>query len=89
MAASFGERKIFGKLPRVHCLDNLWVENFDKITLSRMVKGLEANYCLENSKWLPFLGGGKFFENCQEYITQITCGSKISTKLLYHTQFRR
>ena len=28
-------------------------------------------------------GKSKFFENCQEYIAQITCGSKISTKSLY------
>ena len=34
----------------------------------------------ENSKWPPFLGRGKFFENCQEYISQIPCGSKILTK---------
>ena len=25
----------------------------------------------ENSKWLPYVGRGKFFENCQEYIAQI------------------
>ena len=30
----------------------------------------------ENSKWPPFLGRGKFFENCQEYNAQIPCGSK-------------
>ena len=29
----------------MHYLDNLWIENFDEITLSRMVKGLEANFC--------------------------------------------
>ena len=29
----------------MHCLDNLWVENFDEITLSRMVKEIEANLC--------------------------------------------
>ena len=33
----FGERKIFWKLPIVHCLDTLWVENFNKTALSRMV----------------------------------------------------
>ena len=43
MAASFGERKIFLKLPRAHCFDTLWVKNFDKISLSRMVKEIEAN----------------------------------------------
>ena len=35
----------------------------------------------ENSKWPPFLGRGKFFENCQDYIAEIPCGLKISTKL--------
>ena len=43
MAAMFGERKIFWKLLRVHFLDTLWVENFDEIALSRMVKEIEAN----------------------------------------------
>ena len=33
------------KLPRVHFLDTLWVENFDEIALSRMVKEIEANFC--------------------------------------------
>ena len=37
---------------------------------------------IEKSKWQPFLGRGKFFENCQEYIAEIPCGSKISTKSL-------
>ena len=38
MAAIFGERKIFRKLPRVHCSVTLWVENFDEIALSGTVK---------------------------------------------------
>ena len=45
MAAIFGERKIFGKLPRVHFLGTLWVQNSDEITLSRTVKEIEANLC--------------------------------------------
>ena len=70
MAAIFGEGKIFGKLHRVHSLDTLWVENFDEIALSRMVKEIEANLQkFENSKWPPFLGRGNFFENCKDYIT--------------------
>ena len=73
MAAIFGEGKIFGKLQRLHSLDTLWVENFDEIALSRMVKEIEANLCFaifgKNSKWPPFLGRGKFFENCKEYIS--------------------
>ena len=43
MAAIFGEWKIFLKLQRIHWLDTLWVENFDEITLSCMVKEIEAN----------------------------------------------
>ena len=51
MTATFGEEK---KLPRVHFSDTLWVENFDKIALSRTVKEIEANLCFaifgKNSK---------------------------------------
>ena len=74
MAAIFGEGKIFYKLPRVQCSDTLWVENFDEIALSRTVKEIEANLCFafwqkfENSKWPPFLGRGKFLENCKDCI---------------------
>ena len=72
MAALFGEGKIFGKLQRVHSLDTLSVENFDEIALSHTVKEIEVNLCFaifgENSKWPPFLGRGKFFENCKDYI---------------------
>ena len=62
MAAIFGEGKIFGKLQRLHFLDTLSVENFDEIALSRTVKEIE------NSKWPPFLGRGKFLENCKDCI---------------------
>ena len=75
MAAIFGEGKIFLKLQRVHSLDTLCVENFHEIALSRTVKEIEANLCFaifgkkfENSKWPQFLGRGKYFENCKEYI---------------------
>ena len=57
------------------------------------VKEIDANLCFaifgKNSKWAPFLGRGKFFENCQEYNAQIPCGLKIWTKLLYLAQLRR
>ena len=73
-----------------------WVENFDEIALSCTVKEIEANFCFsifgKNSKiqngrhmWEE----GNFFENCQEYIPQILCGSKISTKSLYLARLRR
>ena len=42
MAAIFGERKFFWKLPIVHFLDTLWAENFDEIALSHTVKKIEA-----------------------------------------------
>ena len=93
MAAIFEEGKIFSKLARVHFLYTLWVENFDKITVSRTVKEIEAILCFaifgKNSKWPPLLGRGKFFENWQEYICKIPCGSKILTKSLYLARLRR
>ena len=45
MAAILGEGKFFFKLPRIQCLDTLWVENFDEIALSRTVKEIEGNLC--------------------------------------------
>ena len=72
MAAIFGEGKFFWKLQILHSLDTLWVENFDEIALSRTVKEIEANLCFaifgKNSKWPPFLGRGKYFENCKDCI---------------------
>ena len=62
MAAIFGEGKFFFKLPRVHCSDTLWVENFGKIALSRTVKEIEGRH---------FWGGEIFFLNCKEYNAQI------------------
>ena len=68
-AAIFGEGKIFWKLQRLHSLDTLWVENFDEIALSRMVKEIEANLCFaivgKNSKiqnGRHFWGGEKFLK---------------------------
>ena len=59
----------FLKLPRVHCPDTLWVENFDEIALSRMVKEIEANSCFaifgKNSKiqnGRHFWGGENFLK---------------------------
>ena len=73
-----------------------WVENFDESALSCTVKEIGANFCFsifgKNSKIQNghhFWEEGNFFENCQEYTAQITCGSKISTKSLYLAQLRR
>ena len=75
MAAILGEGKIFFKLPRLQCSHTLWVENFDKIALSRTVKEIEGNSCFaifgKNSKiqnGRHFWGGENFFENCADYI---------------------
>ena len=64
----------FLKIARIHFLHTLWVENFDEIALSHTVKEIEGNLCFaifgKNSKiqkWPPFLGRGKFFENCKDY----------------------
>ena len=72
------------------------VENFGEIPLSHMVKEIEEILCFaifwekfENSKWPPFLGRGKFFENCQEYIDEIPFCLIISTKSLYLAWLRR
>ena len=67
MAAIFGEGKIFGKLQRVHSLDTLWVENFDEIALSHMVKEIEAISVLpflakiRKFKMAAIFGEGKIF----------------------------
>ena len=45
MTPILGEEKIFGKLKRVVCLDTLWIENFDEITLSHTVKQMQAVLC--------------------------------------------
>ena len=72
MAAIFGEGIIFFKLPRVPCLDTLWIENFDEIVLSRTVKELEANLCFaifgKNSKiqnGRHFWGGENFLKTAK------------------------
>ena len=90
------EEEKFLKIAKSTFSDTLWVKNFDEIALSRTVKEIEANLCFsifwqkfENTEWPPFLGMGNFFENWQEYITQIPYGSKISPKSLYLARFRR
>ena len=91
-----GRGKFFENWKRIHSLDTLWVENFDEIALSRTVKEIEANLCFaifgNNSKiqnGRHFWGGEIFFENCKDYIPQIPCGSKISTKSLYLAWLKR
>ena len=68
MVAIFWEGKFFLKLPRVHCSVTLWVENFDEIALSRMVKEIKANLCFSifweknrKFKMAAIFGEGKIF----------------------------
>ena len=62
MAAIFGESKIFWKLPKVYCLDTLWIENFDEIALSRMIKEINLNK-IGKSRSLRYPVGQKFWQN--------------------------
>ena len=69
------EEETFLKIEKSTLLRYLWVENFDEIAQSRTVKEIEGNlyFChfwekFENSKWPSFLGRGKFFENCKDFI---------------------
>ena len=82
MAAIFGEGQIFKKLPRVQCSDTLWVENFDEIALSRMVKEIEANLCFtifgKNSKIQNdrHFWGGENFKNAKITFLRYPVGRK-------------
>ena len=81
MATIFGEGKFFFKWPRVQCSDNLWVENFDEITLSRTVKEIEANLCFgifgKNSKiqnGRHFWGGENFLNIAKSMMLRYPMG---------------
>ena len=80
MAAIFGEGKMFGKLHRVHSLDTLWVENFDEIALSRMVKEIEQICVLpflakiQNGR--PFWGGANFLKITKSTMLRYPVGRK-------------
>ena len=62
----------FLKIPRVHCSDTLWVQNFDEIALSGRVKEIEANLCfaiflakIRKFKMVVIFGEGKYFFKLQ------------------------
>ena len=50
-----------------------------------------SDFCekFDNTKWLPFMAGQNFFENCVSYSEDLLCGTKISSKSLYLAQFSR
>ena len=73
----------FLKLPTVHCLDTLWVENFDEIALSHTVKEIEANLCFaifgKNSKiqnGRHFWGGENFLKIAKSTFLRYPVGRK-------------
>ena len=83
MAAIFGEGKIFGKLQRLHCLNTLWVENFDEIALSVTVKEIEGNLCfaifgkkskIQNGR--HFWGGENFVKITKSTMLRYPVGRK-------------
>ena len=83
MAAICGEGKIFFKLPRVHSLDTLWVENFDEIAPSQMVKEIEGNSCFaifgKNSKiqnGRHFWGGENILKIAKSTLLRYPVGRK-------------
>ena len=67
MASIFGEGKIFGKLQRLHSLDTLWVENFDKTALSRTVKEIEANLCFAIFGKISKIQNGRHFWGAENF----------------------
>ena len=82
MAAIFGEGKIFWKLPRVHSLDTLWVETFDEIALSHMVKEIEGNLCfaifgkIRKFKMAAIFWGGEFLKIARSTLLRYPVGRK-------------
>ena len=68
----WGERNIFFFLKIGKSIFLRYPVGQKEIALSRTVKELAANLCFyifrNNSKWPPFWGRRKFFENWQEYI---------------------
>ena len=78
-----GRGKFFSKLPRVHSLDTLWVENFDEIGLSHMVKEIQAILCFvifgKNSKiqnGCHFWGGENFLKIANNTFLRYPVGRK-------------
>ena len=70
-------------MQRLHSLDTLWVENFDKIALSRTVKEIEGNLCFaifgKNSKiqnGRHFWGGENFLKIAKITFLRYPVGQK-------------
>ena len=79
-------------MQRVHSLDTLWVENFDKIALSRTVKEIEANLCFaifgKNSKiqnGRHFWGGENFLKIAKITLLRYPVSENFDEIALSHT----
>ena len=75
-------------MQRLHSLDTLWVENFDEIALSRMVKEIEANLCfaifdknLKIQNGRHFWGGEIFLKIANITFLRYPVGRKFLLKL--------
>ena len=89
MAAICGKRKIFLKIAK----DISQIPWGPKISTKSLYLTRLRRYkqiCvlpflakIRKFKMAAIFGEGKIFENCQKYIAQLPCGSKISTKSLY------
>ena len=79
----------------MHCLDILWVENFNEIALSHTVEEIEANLCfailakIRKFKMAAILGRGNFLKIAKSTFLRYPVGHKISTKSLYLVRLRR
>ena len=72
--------EIFFKIAKNTMLKYLWVENFDKISLSHMVKEIEGNLCFaifgKNSKIRHFWGGEIFLKIVKNTFLRYPVGRK-------------
>ena len=97
MAAIFGKKKFFfenwhGYSAEIPCRSkilskSLYLAGFSRYKHFYVLQFLCEKF--ENSKWPPFFGETKFFENRHDYSAEIPCGSKISSKSLYLVRFSR
>ena len=79
-------------MQRLHSLDTLWVENFDKIALSRTVREIEGNSCFailgKNSKiqyGRHFWGGGNFLKIAKSTFLRYPVGENFDEIALSRT----
>ena len=90
----FWGEEIFRKLSIVHCLNTLWVENFNKIALSRTVKEIEENLCFctfwQKFKMAAIFGERKcFLKIAKSSLLRHPVGRKFCLKSLYLAWLRR